>query len=68
VIGIPALIDALEDPEASVREAAVVSLRAITARDFRFDPGAKESERAKRVKAWRDWWKKASEELLGGNT
>lgn len=68
VVGIPALIDALEDPEASVREASVVSLRAITGRDFRFDPGAKESERAKRVKAWRDWWKKASEELLGGNT
>lgn len=66
VVGIPALIDALEDSEASVREAAVVSLREISGRDFRFDPTAKEPERAKRVKAWRDWWEKASEDLLGG--
>ncbi len=66
VLGIPALIDALEDPEASVREASVVALQSISGRDFRFDANAKESERAKRVKAWRDWWKKASEELLPG--
>jgi len=64
-IGIPALIDALEDPEASVREAAVVSLRAISGRTFRFDPGAKDIERAKRVKAWRDWWKKQEGEGAG---
>ncbi len=64
-IGIPALIDALEDPEASVREAAVVSLRSISGRTFRFDPGAKDIERAKRVKAWRDWWKKQGGELVG---
>jgi hypothetical protein len=63
-IGIPALIDALEDPEASVREAAVVSLRSITGRSFKFDPGGKEVERAKRVKAWRDWWKKAQSDFL----
>ena len=67
VAGIPALIDALEDAEASVREAAVVSLRAIAGREFRFNPTAKDSERAKRVKAWRDWWKKAEGELLGGS-
>ena len=64
-VGIPSLIDALEDAEASVREAAVVSLRSITGRDFKFDPGAKDVERAKRVKAWRDWWKRSSEEVLG---
>ena len=65
VVGIPALIDALEDPEASVREASVVSLRGVTGQNFRFDPSAKDSERAKRVKAWRDWWEKAADELLG---
>ena len=37
-IGIPALIDALEDPEAVVREASVVALRSITGRNFRFEP------------------------------
>ncbi len=63
---IPALIDALEDSEASVREAADVALRAITGQDFQFDPGAKDAERQKRVKAWRDWWKKASEEARIG--
>ena len=64
-IGVPTLIDALEDAEASVREAAVVSLRSISGRSFRFDPGAKESDRAKRVKSWRDWWKKNADDFLG---
>ena len=64
-IGIPALIDALEDPEASVREASIVSLRGVTGQNFRFDPSGKDSERAKRVKAWRDWWDKSADDLLG---
>ena len=64
-IGIGPLIDALEDPETSVREAAVVSLRSLTGRTFRYDPNAREADRAKRVKAWRDWWKKAADEYLG---
>jgi hypothetical protein len=59
---VSALIDALDDPEASVREAADVALRAITGQDFEFDAGGKEAERAKRVKAWRDWWRRFSEE------
>lgn len=60
--GVPALIDALEDQEAAVREAALVALRQITGKDLRFDPLANEAERAKKVKAWRDWWKKTEEE------
>ncbi|MEW6073789.1 MAG: HEAT repeat domain-containing protein, partial [Planctomycetota bacterium] len=64
-IGIPALIDALEDPEASVREAAVVALRAVTGREQNFDPNAKESDRAKAVRRWREWWEKAQDEFLG---
>lgn len=64
-IGIPALIDALEDPEASVREAAVVALRSVTGREHRFDPNAKESERSKAVRRWRDWWQRAEDDFLG---
>jgi HEAT repeat protein len=62
---IPALIDALEDEEASVREASLVSLRGISGQSIPFDPLAKDAERAKRVKAWRDWWAEASEQLHG---
>ena len=57
------LIRTLEDPETAVRERAMLSLRAITGRSFGFDPGGSESERAKAIKKWRDWWKKASAEL-----
>lgn len=57
---IPNLIDTLEDEEASVREAALVSLRTLSREDFPFDPLAREGERAKRVKEWRDWWERVS--------
>ncbi len=59
---VPPLIDSLEDVEPAVREAALGSLRALTGKDLRFDPMASESDRAKKVKAWRDWWKKVEEE------
>lgn len=49
------LIDALADPAPSVRDAAVSSLRLLTSQNFRFDPLGKETERAKRLRAWRDW-------------
>ncbi len=62
---IPALIDALEDEEASVREAALVSLRSLSDQNIAFDPLAKDADRAKRVKAWRDWWEEAAKTLLG---
>jgi uncharacterized protein YlxW (UPF0749 family) len=52
------LIDALEDPEAPVREAAYVALMAVSKRNLPFDPMADPADRAKRVKAWRDWWEK----------
>ena len=55
---IPSLIDTLEDEEPAVREAVVAALRAITGENFRFDPMANDAERARRVRAWRDWWKK----------
>lgn len=59
---VPALIDSLEDGEAAVREAALGALRVITGKDLRFDPLASDADRAKKVKAWRDWWKKVEEE------
>ncbi len=59
---VPVLIDSLEDSEAAVREAALGALRSLTGKDLRFDPMASEAERSKKVKAWRDWWKKVEEE------
>ncbi|MFT7667737.1 MAG: hypothetical protein ACI8X5_000420 [Planctomycetota bacterium] len=64
-MAIESLIDALEDQEPVVREAAMAALHIITGRDHNFDPNAKPGERSKRVRAWRDWWKKASSEFLG---
>jgi uncharacterized coiled-coil protein SlyX len=55
---IPALIDALEDEEPSVREAAAISLRKLSGEAFGFDPSGNLAERSKKVKAWRDWWKR----------
>jgi hypothetical protein len=66
VEAIPALIEALEDEEASVREAALVSLRALSRQNIPFDPLARDGDRSKRVKAWRDWWEQAGKELLAG--
>lgn len=53
---IPPLIDALSDSEHSVREATVVSLRLITGQNFKFDSNESESDRSRRIKAWRKWW------------
>ncbi len=57
---IPGLVDALEDEELPVREAANLALCTITGQDLRFEPNAPPAERERRVKAWRDWWKKQS--------
>jgi HEAT repeat protein len=65
VQAIPALIDTLEDEEASVREAALVALRGLSGQSIPFDPLARDGDRSKRVKAWRDWWEDAAKDLLG---
>jgi hypothetical protein len=62
--GVPALFDALEDSEPTVRESAWNALRTLTGKDLKFDPQGNEAERAKKVKAWREWWKKEGEPLL----
>jgi len=62
---VPALIDTLEDEEAAVRDAALVALRGLTDQSIPFDPLARDGDRSKRVKAWREWWEEASKELLG---
>lgn len=59
------LIGALEDEEPVVREAAMVSLHAITGRNFHFDPMASTAEREKKIKAWRQWWAKARADYFG---
>jgi hypothetical protein len=58
---VPGLIDALEDPEPSVRETAVLSLRRLTKREFGFDPSAREADRERRIREWRKWWERSSE-------
>lgn len=50
------LIETLSDANSSVRNEAVISLRTLTNQNFRFDPLGKESDRNKRIRAWRDWW------------
>ena len=62
---IPALIDTLDDDEVSVRESALDSLRKLSGQSIPFDAKARDGERAKRIKAWREWWEKAEKELLG---
>ena len=65
---VPALIDALEDTEPVVTESAMFALQKITGQDFGFEPNAPVVERAKKIKAWRDWWKKEGEAFLAGGT
>lgn len=64
VEAIPALIDTLEDEEAAVREAALVALRALSGQSIPYDPLARDGDRSKRVKGWREWWEKASKDLI----
>ncbi|HTF90939.1 MAG TPA: HEAT repeat domain-containing protein [Planctomycetota bacterium] len=59
---IGALIETLNDQDSSVREAAYVSLCTVSKKSLPFDPHQDTAERAKRVKAWQDWWKKAQED------
>ena len=63
---IPGLIDALSDGQPAVREAAVVALRVISGKDFRFDPLGKDADRRKAQTSWKKWWGDNSEDLLGG--
>lgn len=58
---VAALIDALEDADSPVREAALVALHQVTGRDFQFDPQGNEGDRARKLKAIRDWWKRTTE-------
>jgi hypothetical protein len=56
---VAALIDALGDPEPSVREAVYTALKAITKRELAFDALGEDGEqRARQIQAWRDWWAK----------
>mgnify|MGYP002631146617 CR=1 FL=1 len=50
------LIVALEDGDGTVRMAAVSALRAITGKQFRFDPQGPAGERFEGTKRWEAWW------------
>ncbi len=66
--GVEPLIDALSDAELPVRESAADALRRITRKPVDFDAQASDSERAKRVKALREWWAKEREKSGGGES
>ncbi len=54
---VPALIDRLEDRDPVVRLAAFEELKKGTGRTFGFIPWSGDSDRARSVSRWREWWK-----------
>ena len=54
--GVQPLLVALEDVDVEVRESAVSALRAITGRQFLYDPRGESAERRTAVVRWRAWW------------
>lgn len=63
-IAVPALIEVLPDDSSAVREAAVVSLRAITGESFGFDPAGRTQDRGRALESWRAWWRRSGDEFL----
>ena len=53
---IPVLLDALDDPDWSVRQSAWVALTNLTGMELPFDAHMKTVVRGRQAKAWRDWW------------
>lgn len=56
-IAVQHLLDALEDEQVRVREAALAALRAITGQDLYFDPRATARDRRAALALWREWWR-----------
>ncbi len=52
------LIEALADPEAMIRAAALASLRTLTGKSFGYDPNASPGARKRALLLWRAWWEK----------
>ncbi len=55
---VPALIKALSDKRASMREAAINALTDITARTMWYHFDDPPEKRAEAIKRWREWWQK----------
>jgi len=55
-LAVPELLDALEDEDWSVRQAAWVSLTNLTGMEFPFDGLATAEVRAEQVAVWKRWW------------
>jgi hypothetical protein len=64
---VPALIDALEDPEPPVTESAMFALRKITGKTFDIEPNESPSERARKIKLWRKWWNEQGAAFVSGS-
>ena len=60
---VPALIARLSDPDPVVRLSAHHALRKRTGKDFGYVPWADESERAKAIARWRQWWNERSAQI-----
>jgi len=52
---VPALLDVLDDPSATIRKYAAEALVRLTGFDPQYDPKASKAERDKAVKRWKDW-------------
>jgi hypothetical protein len=55
------LVGALDDTSEYVRQRTCDALSGIAGRKMPYDPKAPPAERAKVVKAWKDWWRKLHE-------
>jgi len=54
--GTAGLIDALEDPDDTIRDFAAQALKNVTGESFGYDFAASPDERARMVQRWREWW------------
>jgi hypothetical protein len=52
---VPALLDVLDDPSATIRKYAAEALVRLTGFDPQYDPAAPKGERDKAVRRWKDW-------------
>ena len=58
--GIPLLLLLMEGPDLDGRTRAVKLLRALTRKNFGYDPAATTKARRARIHAWRQWWQQAA--------
>jgi HEAT repeat protein len=62
VDAVPILTDGLGDPDLDVRYCAQLALKMITGHETSYQCDGPDTERARGIEEWRDWWKKFDEE------